>query len=334
MKYLGANLCFLSLITSYLFASASVNPSLSIYQNKSAQIEIAQHPLAIRAIDVLLQPQQNLRQLNEENFSDIWEARRLAETYLARAGYQNRLCYSKFEADASPAWQVAAFPILQGYLDNWVIRKIYSIWQQARVLLRTIFPAHNQSEEVLEKERTFWNALETTLPSQEGRKNGRGALAKEEVIHKQIIFPNTLSSEGSEILLLYNYAPLRTGGEQMHFLLIPHPSKPAENFLELDKEQYIQVLSLAKKVALWADDVFEGQTIVHFFDKTGEMAGQTQPLFHAHLVIVKRGSEEMWGKVAMFFRMIFPSKPLPFNELERRVNRYRNSLGQFLTQHI
>ena len=94
--------------------------------------------------------------------------------------------------------------------------------------------------------------------------------------------------------------------------------------------EYIKVLSLARKVTLWAEQALGGQAVVHFFDKTGEIAGQIQPLFHAHLIVVKKGEEETWGRISMFCRMFLPPSPLPTDELETRVNHYRNTLGHFL----
>lgn len=312
-------------------ASYSISP---LYQNNSTKIEIARNPLSIRAVDISLQRHSLLSELNEENLSDIWKARQIVETHVQEAGYSHRLCYAKLEPNASPVWQVTAYSNLPSYLDNWVTRKIYGIWLQAKVLFRTIFPASRMSEGFLARESSFWNSLNTTVSNSVSQKNGRGALTNAEVIHKQIVFPNSLPANDNEILLLYNYAPLRTGGEQMHFLLVPNPAKPAKNFLELDEEQYTHVLALAQKVALWADNEFEEEVVVHFFDKTGEIAGQTQPLFHAHLIVVKKGSEEIWGRIAMFFRMFFPVSPLSQEELAKRVHHYKSSLGGFLAQYI
>lgn len=213
-------------------------------------------------------------------------------------------------------------------------RKIYSIWTQAAVLFRTTFLPSAPSDSTLEKEKLFWHSLVPEINYNAEEKSGKGALTNDNVIRKQLVYPNITSSNDSEILLLYNYAPLQTGGEQMHFLLIPNARKPAKNFLELDKQQYIEVLSLKGKVAQWAEKNFNGQATIHFFDKTREIAGQTQPLYHAHLIIVTQKKEETWGKLAMFFRMLLPSRPLPSTELKQRVTHYRASLGQFLTdQH-
>lgn len=305
-------------------------PIQPLYQNQSVEIKVAQQPLSIRAVDISLRQNLNLSELSEENFSDFWEARYIAEAHLDEAGYRNRLCYAKLDAKSEPVWQTTAYSELPSYLDNWVIRKIYSIWQQAKVLFRTIFP-NRPSDAIFEEESSFWSDFKTEAIDS-NNKTGTGALTKEEVIDTQIVFPNKIPSSDNDMLLLYNYAPLRTGGEQMHFLIIPNPAKPAKNFLELDKDQYIQVLKMAQQVTLWANDTFEEPMTLHFFDKSGEIAGQTQPLFHANLIIVKNESEAMWGRIAMFFRMLFPASPLPSKELERRVTHYRESLGHSLNK--
>lgn len=303
----------------------------SLYQTGCAQLAIAQNPLSNRAVNVSLKQPHLIDRLDDKYLSDIWKTRFVAEQHLARQGYENRLCYSKLKSETPPSWQVVSYSSLPWYLDNILCRKIYSVWTQAAVLFRTTFPPSAPSDATLEKEKLFWRSLVPEVSHDIEEKSGRGALTNDSVIQKQLVYPDTSSSNDSEILLLYNYAPLQTGGEQMHFLLVPKATKPARNFLELDKQQYIEVLSLTKKVALWVENNFDRQATIHFFDKTGEIAGQTQPLYHAHLIIVTQEKEETWGKLAMFFRMLLPSRPLPSSELEQRVTHYRTSLGKFLT---
>jgi len=315
--------------TYALDGAVTTETLLPLYQNASTKLNIAEHPLSNRAVEISLTEQSPLEQLDESHFSDLWETRYVAEKHLSDAGNTNRLCYAQLEADGSPTWQIAPYDSLPTYLDNPVFRKIYSIWKQGAVLFRTIFPASEPSGKALERVRAFWANLQTEFDVHEGDKNGHGALMSDEVIQKQIVYPD--SKDEGEVLLLYNYAPLRTKGEQMHFLLIPNPTNPAENFLELDQEQYVQVLALAQKVADWAKEEFGDQVMVHFFDKTGKIAGQTQPVYHAHLILVnKEGNEETWGKVAMFFRMVFPARPLPPDELQRRVTNYRERVKAYL----
>ena len=92
-------------------------------------------------------------------------------------------------------------------------------------------------------------------------------------------------------------------------------------------------MSLVREIVLWSEKEFSN-AVVHFFDKTGEIAGQTQPLYHANVIIVKKEKEESWGKIAMFFRRIFPLSPLPSNEFEKRVSIYRDTLGKFLDRSL
>lgn len=318
--------------SSMLLASNPANTEslLTLYENDCVRLEVAERPLAKNAVDITLKQPVPIGQIEEQCFGDIWDTRYIAEKHLANAGYENRLCYSKIKGDRPASWQVVSYSSLPWYLDNVVFRKIYSIWKQATVLYRTAFSASPLSEKEAGKVRSFWSIHGMQAGERGSRKTGTGALTKSDVIQKQLVHPLNPSSEDNDILLLYNYAPLRTGGEQMHFLLVPNPSKPAKNFLELDREQYVKVQNLTKKVSLWAEREFKGRATIHFFDKTGEIAGQTQPLYHAHLIIVTEEKEEIWGKLSMFLRMLIPSSPLPGNELKRRVTHYRKSLGNFI----
>ena len=304
-------------------------------QSLGAKLEMAQSPLSSGAIEISPDHSSSFNQLEKKSFELLWKTRFEAERHLAGSGNKNRLCYSKLKSDSSPKWQLVTYSSLPWFLDNFILRKIYSIWKQAVVLFRTSFPASAPSEKEMKKMREFWQ----TPAKQQGEegvieKSGSGALIIKGVVKKQLVYPETPSEDKNEIRLLYNYIPLRTGGEQMHFLLVPTPSNPARNFLELDKEQYVEVLSLTQKVAFWARKQFGEDATIHFFDKTGKIAGQTQPLYHAHLIIVKEDKEEVWGKLAMFFRMLVPTWPLSDDELKKRVTHYRGTLGRYLASQL
>lgn len=251
---------FMAVFSAY---ASSSETSFSLYQRDLIELNIAAHPLQRQAVEISIRDQRSLSELDEEAFAGIWETRRLAEEHLAHAGNTNRLCYAPLSADKSPTWQIAPYASLPTWLDNCVFRKIYSIWKQAVVLFRTIFPAAQPSRDELERIKTYWSGLETDREIPVREKHGHGPLTEDGVIRKQLVYP--ASKDEGEVLLLYNYAPLRTGGEQLHFLLIPNPASPAENFLELEQEQYVQVLALAQKVALWARQEFGEHATVHFF---------------------------------------------------------------------
>ena len=243
--------------SSGLYTFSQPLPIDPIYQNQLAQMKIAQHPLSIRAVDISLQEQPTCRQLDETHFSDLWEIRYIADTHLAKGGHEHRLCYSQLEAEQSPTFQVTAYSDPPEYIDNRMTRTIYSIFQQTKVLFRTFFPIDQQPEAALEQEHAFWSSLDREISYTNSLNTGQGALTQQEVIQKQIIFPNSLPSDDNEILLLYNYAPLRTGGEQMHFLLIPNPTQPAKHFLELNKQQYIPEMIEVCKILYLGCKIFE-----------------------------------------------------------------------------
>ncbi|MFT4553338.1 MAG: diadenosine tetraphosphate (Ap4A) HIT family hydrolase [Chlamydiales bacterium] len=324
-------------IVSTNLASASEKPVAvesrsPIYENEWARLDFPKSPLRTTAVEISLKHELSPDQEEEEeHLRGLWEIRYLAEKHFAERGILNRLCYSKFEAGQTPKWQVVPYPSLSGYFDNGVLRNIYSLWNQTAVLFRTIFPAKEVSTKDRARIKTLWDKSKPKVISQVVEQTGTGALNREDVIERQIIYPSSMKEE-NDILLLYNYAPLYSGGRQMHFLLVPNPSSPAKNFLELEEKQYVEVLSLANKIAIWAQENFPKGTTVHFFDKTGVMAGQSEPLYHAHVVIIEDESEEIWGKLSMFFRMLLPRSPIANKILEKRVSYYRETLGTFLDE--
>ncbi|MBN4067055.1 hypothetical protein JYU14_03125, partial [Simkania negevensis] len=324
--------CFMAI--SFLFAAGTdTHVSDSFYriveENTDVKLQLSLAPLSYGAVDIVLCDNFSIENVDEQHFSAIWAIRSVAKEHFAKKGYTGFLCYSKILFNKPLELQIVPYSSLPWYLNNSIVRKIYSVWKQAQVLYRTTFPASPPSEKDLREQMVFWTGLNRFLQKTK-EKSGSGALTQENVIRNQLIYTQRSQESQDNISLLYNYAPVNTGGEQMHFLLVPSPEKPAKNFLELEESQYTATLTLAKKVAMWAKKEFGDRTVIHFFDKTGEIAGQTQPLYHAHLIIIKKEEEETWGKISMFLRMLIPPSPLPFKELEERVSHYQETLGLFL----
>jgi len=99
-----------------------------------------------------------------------------------------------------------------------------------------------------------------------------------EVINKQCIH------DGKEMLVLYNYAPVKVVEESPHFLIIPKNHR--ENFNELKSSEYNEAMKLAKKISDYFQENYP-QSTLHLYHKTGEAAGQTVPHWHLHVVVVK-----------------------------------------------
>lgn len=317
---------FLFFLTG-LFAEESFQ-SPTIFQSDHATLEVSRFPLSPGSVDVFLKVF-SIEKASKEHFSDVWKARRLAESHFSKKGYSNRLCYSKIASDLPLKWQIVPYSFLPWYFDNFLFRKIYSVFKQAQILYQTTFSPKSLSDGSISSQMPFWNDLDFSL-EEEVKKTGTGILTEKRTIQKQLVYPPVFEENKEQIFLLYNYAPLNTGGEQMHFLIVPSPENPARNFLELDKNQYVATLSIAKKVIMWAQEKFNGKARIYFFDKTGKIAGQTQELYHAHLLIVSDKKEEFLGKTSMFLRMLYPPHPLSAKELLIRVSRYKKSFNLFL----
>ncbi|MGA8164101.1 MAG: HIT domain-containing protein [Waddliaceae bacterium] len=326
---------FQLIMTAYsATASAAAGAAPPIYEYGPVQLEVARHPLSSRAVDIDLQQPRPLHELDETVFSALWKTRRAAENHFRKAGYDNFLCYAKLKNDEPPKWQVVPYSSsLPWYLDNALCRKIYSIVMQAQVLWRTMFPVHQSEEARREEKREFWHSLSDETERSGGAKRGSGALTQKNVIRRQIVYPDSLSSDDNGILVLCNYAPVRTGEKPWHYLLIPNPDRPAKDFSELDEQEYIKVMRHAQGIAMWAKQHFGEEASVHLYDKTGKIAGQTEPVYHAHAIITQNDPEEGWGKASMLFRLFFlPSRKLPPDELAQTVADSKEAIGAFLSQ--
>ncbi len=306
---------FGGLMTS-LVATSPVHETTVEYHNVFATAKKAERPLYPDALEILPRQETPLSALNEEAFSHLWDARRRASP-----GLRDRLCYGKLSSDKKPSWQIVTYPRLPAFLNYPFVQKTVGLFLQTKALWGSLFPFSPNDTQPVSFDFSE-NSTET--------KTGKGALTEERVLNKQIIYPTSFSSaEKNDTLLLYNYAPLRTGGRH-HFLVVPNPSEPAAHFGELDQEQYVNVLKTTQKVCAWAKATFGERTVIHFLDKTGRMAGQTQPLYHAHLIVAEREEEEVTGRLAMFFRMLIPPFPLSDRELRERVQGYQETMRPFL----
>ncbi len=236
-----------------------------------------------------------------------WNLRHQAELYLEKQGYTNHLCYWKMDTNS---WQLVPFNEPAPYLDIPILRTLDRFFKQAKVVYHSTFSP------VTDATSDFWSEFKPQGISQESSKySGQGPLIDPVIVERQCVY------SGKYINMLYNYAPLKTGGEEIHFLLVPKKEQPARNFLELSSNQYLELVEIAKQVQNWAS---EQGALSYFFDKTGVLAGQTQPLYHAHLIVLKADQEEFWGRLNLLLRMIWPPSALNDAELARRVKYYQN----------
>lgn len=160
--------------------------------------------------------------------------------------------------------------------------------------------------------------------------------------------------QGNEMLILYNYAPMRMADEAPHFLIIP--KKHRESFGELTPSEYLEAMAMANKLTDYFQESYP-QSTLHFFHKTGKPAGQTVPHWHMHVIVIKedaylpsfefpcvktptsctrldspfRQISQKAGQLCQscknFVFLMLPPRKLPPDELHKRVAFYRNELN-------
>lgn len=307
---------FLGGVLLLIATTTFLHSTTPFFSERDVHLEAPQNPLTPYAAEIV--SHSPLSTLTTEQCREIWKARRVAEQHLNESALDQRLHYGKLSHQHALRLQLAAYSPIPSFMDQVVLRKIYAVWMQSRVLWHLLFSSSLYEPR---EHASFWEGL-----SEDSGRNyppsGGGALISEQVIETQRVY------EGQAVRVLYNYAPLK----EMHFLVAPKSEHPARDFMELEEAQYVEVLTLTKKIADWAAERFGDEARLHFFDKKGVIAGQTQPLYHAHIIITTSAEEEWWGKVKMFFRMLLPARPLSVERLRERVTFYQNSLGNFLEQ--
>jgi len=272
----------------------------------------------------------HFQKMGIEDFRTLYKTRKIAENYFDFKHFSNRLCYFSLKKEQLTLYQLVPYHTPVWFLNLFIFRKIYSVWQQTQVLYHTFFPIKQTQSRT--KGIDIGQHPELTLIQTSKLKTGSGALCDSQVIKSQLIYPEK-QLENAPMLVLYNYAPLKAGKNQLHFLIIPNPNQPAKDFTELEEEQFIHMMQLIQKIETWAQQKFDGKAMIHVFDKKGQFAGQTQPLYHAHVVIVDKKSEEFFGKINMLFRMLLPQTPLSKKELEKRVTLLKKTLGDYIQKN-
>jgi diadenosine tetraphosphate (Ap4A) HIT family hydrolase len=144
------------------------------------------------------------------------------------------------------------------------------------------------------------------------------AFCNPDVIARQLVF------EGKEVYLLYNYAPVVTSGEKLHFLIIPKQHRL--RLSDLTETEYVEAMELMQ--ALINHYAQKGYRAMFAYDKSGPLAGQTVPHWHEHLIFISTKSEEFFGRMTILKNMLLGPKALPKDELVARVQALREELNQ------
>jgi diadenosine tetraphosphate (Ap4A) HIT family hydrolase len=148
--------------------------------------------------------------------------------------------------------------------------------------------------------------------------SGTDPFCNPEIIQKQLVF------EGSEVNVLYNYAPIGLGQEKLHFLIVPKIHRVG--FSELSQTEYLEAMELSQKLINFYQK--RNHPIVYVFHKTGVEAGQTVPHWHQHIVFAETGAQEFFSKMAVLKNMMIGASPLSSEELKGRVQLLRTDLQE------
>ena len=228
--------------------------------------------------------------------------------------------------------KIAAVWKEQGVVDYLIYRKSdelsweivpyyqnHSVWDRFNSIIRQLFVLACVSFDrcfVRNREIVFAkykDQFSSPLPSQEKTTRvAQDVFCNPEIVARQCVL------SGQYINVLYNYAPINAGKDQLHFLLVPKMHR--EGFSDLTPEEYAEVVQLTEKLC----SIFDMTS--YQYHKTGTLAGQTVAHWHQHLVFVEPGYSWL-GKLSVLFRMAVPPSPLTPKELEMRVDKLKGQLA-------
>jgi diadenosine tetraphosphate (Ap4A) HIT family hydrolase len=224
-----------------------------------------------------------------QNIIAVWEKRGINDYYIYLKGDKN-----------SYHWEIVP------YTKTWL-----PFWQRFKVLWNIIFGASKQS---LEKREALAARLKKeidpfSISETEAKENAAGcAFCKPEVIKRQQISSNESTH------LLFNYKPIT----ENHFLITP--TRHVRKFSQLKEAEYINAFKFAQ-------DLITAYSKEHpnfyLLNANGVIAGQTVPHWHQHLVFVASKSEDIWGKLRVFGKMLFNPTPLSDAKLAEKIETIR-----------
>ncbi len=301
--------------------SYAISPKiLLLHRDEAVQAFIPIRPLAEGSIRVSLAAwqQKDFVKWSPEERAQTWNClQRIVYAWKSmKPVVYDFLIYGKVSSSSGFSWEIVPYP-----------KRTWAIWRQLRVLWHIAFGAPRAGERTREQvAKTVVRALSSLESCLLNRVHqvviGRDPFCRQDVLDRQTVF------EGKEIRVLYNFAPIRLGGQELHFLLVPiaHRSR----FDEVTQSEYLECQDLASQIVQFYQA--RGYPTAYLFDKTGKRAGQTVPHWHQHLVFTATQMDDWKGKWDVFYRMLFGASPLKPQELARRVSAIKSDLQYVLIQ--
>lgn len=177
-------------------------------------------------------------------------------------------------------WEIVPFP-----------EKGMGAWQRMKVIWNVTFGPKKLSDESLSKNmneiRPHYGNLAQISTKEEAictTCEPKDAFCKPDVIKRQNVFT------GEHVYVLLDYTTFRLIGDKPHFLIVPKRHCPT--FQELTKDEYLETMALARKIALYFAAEAPTYTI-YLFHKNGERAGQSVPHWHLHLLAIEESGNNI-----------------------------------------
>ena len=294
----------------------SHDPQDVIYRSDTIQISVPSCPLKKGSLSVESTFSEkslaawNKRQHAEsynllENAAIIWKEQENIEDFLVIGTMPPRMHSDRF------FWEIIPFSHSRyNFIDQFSV-----VWNH---IFNSLCFSRNERQAIKSKYSDyipfFSNAYNP--PSEQSSCTANDPFCHPDVIAKQVLY------EGDKMIVLYNYAPI--GEDKLHFLILPKAHRTG--FPELTLDEYLEAQEIASKLILYFAK--KGFPIVFLLHKTGKYAGQTVPHWHEHLIFASDETNEFLGKLAVILKMIFPAKPLPDDELEVLVKKYRQQVQE------
>lgn len=205
------------------------------------------------------------------------------------------------------SWDIIPFPKDQ-----------QAFWKQLNVMKRVFFGEMKIEPERQEKTAGIFYEEEQALNAPFHSTPGNSFQGTDVFCHSSIIDKQKIIDKPDEtIRILYDYKPIT----YYHFLAVP--KQHAEKFSEVSIDSYLKAASYAKELIR---QFGSENSNVYLYHKTGKRAGQTVPHWHQHIVIANTNQEETYGKIKVFYNMIWGASPLKQEELSRRVDLLRKEV--------
>lgn len=308
-----------SLGVFYFIPSGQIlhNPQDVIYSSKAVQISVSPCPIQTNSLSVeSIIPKKSIAEwtVNQhvesynllENVATLWRENEFIDDFMVIGRVPPRMYADRF------FWEI--IPFTKTAFNT--IDQLLVVW---RLTFNSLCISRSERQAIKDKYKEYIPFLsqpyqvipeKTTCPSID-------VFCHPDLIAKQLLY------DGKLMLVLYNYAPIGIGNEKLHFLIIPKAHRTG--FPELTLDEYLEAQEIASKLIIYFAK--NGFPIAYLFHKTGKYAGQTVPHWHQHLICADE-KHEFLGKLIVMRKMLFPTRPLPDNELEVLVKKYRQQVQE------